>query len=177
MISKQELRALLPSWYEGIVETDVLMEIEDDLFEELRLQIERVQKNQYVSTADEQTIYLYEQMLGITTNLEDPIEARRFRVLTRMTTQRPYTVAYLKELLDSFGEGAEILIFYNEYRLVINTKFEEIGQVDELDYLFRAIVPANMIVESSNEITFSPEQNMMFGQAVTYTEIIGIGGG
>ena len=94
-----------------------------------------------------------------------------------MTTQQPYTVAYLKELLDSFGEGAEILIFYNEYRLVINTKFEEIGQVDELDYLFRAIVPANMIVESSNEITFSPEQNMMFGQAVTYTEIIGIGGG
>ena len=172
MISKMRLVELLPSWYEGVVETDLLMEIEDDLFEELRLQIEKVQANQYVSTADSKTIRLYEEMLGITPEPEDTLEIRRFRVLTRMTSQVPYTEKYLKELLSSFGDPAELTIFYDEYRLLVEMNFEKIGQISEIEYLFRSIVPANMVVDAKNEFTANhPTGKVFMAASVTNTEM------
>lgn len=175
MIQKMKLKELLPEWYDGIVESELLMAIEDELFEELCIQIEKVHTNQYVSTADNKTIGLYEQMLGITASVSDTLEMRRFRVLTRMTSQVPYTEKYLQELLSSFGDPAELTIFYAEYRLLVEMNFEKIGQVSEIEYLFRSIVPANILVDAKNDITSNPPTGSVFMAAsITNSEMVTI---
>lgn len=175
MIQKMKFKELLPEWYTGIVEAELLMDIEDDLFEELRFQIEKIHTNQYVSTADSQTIALYEQMLGITTNISDTLEMRRFRVLTRMTSQVPYTEEYLRELLSSFGDPAEITMFYNDYHLLVEMNFEKVGQLSEIEYLFRSIVPANIFVEANNELKYNSAPSQIYlGGAVVSNEMVTI---
>lgn len=170
-----QLKELLPDWYEGIKETNVLMDIEQDLIDQLALQIQQVQNNQYISTADSKTIGLYEQMLGITSNISDTLDLRRFRVLTRLTTQKPYTIRYLQEVLSSFGDPAELKMLYDEYRLLVEMNFEKLGQVSELEYLFRSIVPANILVEANNELKFNSASGQIYlGGALVLNEMVTI---
>lgn len=168
-----QLKELLPNWYEGIVETDVLMDVEQKLFDELEAQINLAQSNQYVSTADAKTITIYEQMLGIVTDPLDTLELRRFRVLTRLTTQKPYTIRYLQEVLSSFGDPAELTMFYNEYRLLVEMNFEKLGQVSEIEYIFRTVVPANILVDAQNELKAKvPKTQLFMAAGMTNTELV-----
>lgn len=167
------LKELLPNWYEGIVETDVLMDVEQKLFDDIEAQINLAQSNQYVSTADSKTIAIYEQMLGIVTDPLDSLELRRFRVLTRLTTQKPYTLKYLQEVLSSFGDPAELTMFYNEYRLLVEMNFEKLGQVSEIEYIFRTVVPANILVEAQNELKAKvPKAQLFMAAGMTNTEFV-----
>lgn len=168
-----QLKELLPVWYEGIVETGVLMDVEQKLFDDLESQINLAQSNQYVSTADAKTISIYEQMLGIITDPLDSLDLRRFRVLTRLTTQKPYTMRYLQEVLSSFGDPAELTMFYNEYRLLVEMNFEKLGQVSEIEYIFRTVVPANILVDARNDLKANVPTNQLFMAAgMTNTELV-----
>lgn len=168
-----QLKELLPNWYEGIVETNVLMDVEQKLFDDLEAQINLAQSNQYVSTADAKTIAIYEQMLGIVTDPLDSLELRRFRVLTRLTTQKPYTMRYLQEVLSSFGDPAELTMFYNEYRLLVEMNFEKLGQVSEVEYIFRTVVPANILVDAQNELKAKvPKVQLFMAAGMTNTEFV-----
>lgn len=168
-----QLKELLPIWYEGIVETDILMDAEQKLFDDLESQIKLAQNNQYVSTADSKTIAIYEQMLGIVTDPLDSLDLRRFRVLTRLTTQKPYTMRYLLEVLSSFGDPAELTMFYDEYRLLVEMNFEKLGQLSEIEYIFRTVVPANILVDARNEIKPKVPKNQIFIAAgMTNTELV-----
>lgn len=168
-----QLKELLPVWYEGIVETGVLMDVEQKLFDDLEDQINLAQSNQYVSTADAKTIVIYEQMLGIVTDSLDSLELRRFRVLTRLTTQKPYTMRYLQEVLSSFGDPAELTAFYDEYRLLVEMNFEKLGQVSEIEYIFRTVVPANILVDARNELKASvPKKQLFMAVGMTHTELV-----
>lgn len=170
-----DLKNLLPAWYDGIYEMQVLMDIETDLLQELLNHIKSLQSNQYISTADSQTIAMYEQMLRITVEPSDSLELRRFRVLTRIASQKPYTLNYLQELLSSFGGFAELTMFYDEYRLLAEINFERPGQLSEVDYLFRAIVPANILTEINNRLNFvSPPTTQYIGAGMVVTEMVTI---
>lgn len=167
------LKDLLPSWYEGIVETDILMNVEQELFDDLALQIKTAQNNQYISTADSKTIAIYELMLGIISDPSDPLELRRFRVLARLTTQKPYTMRYLQEVLSSFDDPAELTMFYNEYRLLVKMDFEKIGQVSEIEYIFRTVVPANVLVDARNEMKAKlPVDQLYLAAGLTITQFV-----
>ncbi|WP_368251403.1 putative phage tail protein [Enterococcus sp. 2201sp1_2201st1_B8_2201SCRN_220225] len=168
-----QLKELLPIWYEGIVETNILMDVEQRLFDNLESQIKLAQNNQYVSTADSKTIAIYEQMLGIVTDPLDSLDLRRFRVLTRLTTQKPYTMRYLQEVLPSFGDPAELTMFYNEYRLLVEMNFEKLGQVSEIEYIFRTVVPANILVDAQNELKANvPKTQLFMAAGMTNTELV-----
>lgn len=174
MIVLDELKRLLPDWYEGIYETDVLMNVEQSLFESLLIQIQTVQSNQYVATADNKTIAIYESMLGINVEAGDTLDIRRFRVLTRLSTQKPYTRRYLEELLSSFGDPATVEVFPNDYRVLITTDFQKPGQMVELDYLIRSIVPANLLINIRNEFGAETGSKSYFAAAMVVTEYVTI---
>lgn len=170
-----QLKELLPVWYEGIVETDVLIDVEQKLFDDLESQIKLAQNNQYVSTADSKTIAIYEQMLGIVTDPLDSLDLRRFRVLTRLTTQKPYTLRYLQEVLSSFGDPAELKMFYDEYRLLVEMNFEKLGQVSEIEYIFRTVVPANILADINNRLELNDLIEQIFlSSSVTVCELVSI---
>ena len=175
MIDKMELKELLPNWYDGIYETRVLMAIEDDLLEELRLRIQKVQDNQYISTADSQTLTLYEQMLNITLQAGDTLEIRRFRILTRLVSKKPYTLRYFEEMFWALGTAAVFDLDYNTYTLRIETDFEVYGVIAELEYLYRSMVPANIMIDAYNKLTAEPPQAQTYLAAgIVMTETVEI---
>lgn len=152
MITLLELKELLPTWYTGLLEFETLMQIEQHLLDDLVASIERAQGNLYVSTADSETIAIYERMLRITRQADDTLDMRRFRVLTRLSSQKPYTIRYLTEMLNSIGTDVTVTCLYDEYTLLINSTFERRGQMTDVDYLLRAIVPANMQLKVKNAL-------------------------
>ena len=81
------LKEMLPRWYDGIYEMQVLMDVETDLLQELSNHIKSLQSNQYISTADSQTIAMYEQMLRINVDNGDTLELRRYQGLAHTAPQ------------------------------------------------------------------------------------------
>ncbi|WP_251855340.1 putative phage tail protein [Enterococcus italicus] len=175
MILAQDLKRMLPDWYEGIYETNLIIDIEQSQFDELATNINRAQSNMFVSTADSDTIRIYEAMLKISPNPSDTLQARRFRVLTRLASQKPYTNRYLEEMLSAFGSPVNVDYFYDEYRIAINSNFEKVGQIPDLEYLIRTIVPANILAEISNRLELNDLIEQIFlASSVTVCELVSI---
>ncbi|WP_071131376.1 putative phage tail protein [Enterococcus timonensis] len=175
MIEAQDLKKMLPNWYENIFETKLLMEIEQELFDELALQIKQTQSNQYVSTADSETLAVYENMLRIVRQSGDTLEMRRFRILSRLSTQKPYTKRYLEEVLLSFGSSVTITSIFDEYRVIIESYFEHQGQMSDLDYMIRTIIPANLVADVNNHLALGDLIEQIFlGAALSAGEFVTI---
>ena len=172
MIVSQDLKRMLPDWYEGLYETNLLMTIEQSLIDDLAVQINRAQSNLYISTADSETLAVYENMLRITRQNGDTLDMRRFRILTRLASQKPYTMRYLEKLLSSFGDQVAVENKYNEYRIIINSYFEKQGQMSDLDYLVRTIIPANLMAEIKNEVRGQARQTSFLACGMTCTELV-----
>ena len=173
MITLLELKELLPTWYTGLLEFETLMCIEQHLLEDLVASIERAQGNLYVSTADSETVAIYERMLRITRQADDTLDMRRFRVLTRLSSQKPYTLRYLSEMLNSIGTDVTVTCLYDEYTVLINSAFERRGQMVDVDYLIRTIVPANLQVDVRNVLrTNAANLKLKQASALTSDEVI-----
>ena len=171
MIVSQDLKRMLPDWYEGLYETDLLMTIEQSLIDDLATQINRAQSNLYISTADSETLAVYENMLRITRQNGDTLDMRRFRILTRLASQKPYTKRYFQEVLNAFGAPVTVKYFYNDYALKIESNFEQSGQMSDLEYLVRTVVPANILPEISNRLEMNDlNEEIYLGLAVTVCE-------
>lgn len=143
-----KLAQYLPNIYEGVLETDTLMDVEDDLFEKLDKQYIKGQANQYILTADEAGIKLFEDMVGI---IADPatenIEFRRQRLINRFSTAPPFTFKFLKTRLDAIiGKGAwKAYIDYDNYTLYIESSAENQLWYSELLITITSIKPANIV--------------------------------
>lgn len=171
MIATQDLKRMLPDWYGGLYETNLLMTIEQSLIDDLAVQINRAQSNLYISTADSETLAIYENMLRITRNNSDTLDMRRFRILTRLASQKPYTIRYLEEVLGSLGDPIIIRNIANDYKIAINSFFEKQGQVSDLEYIVRTVVPANILSEISNRLEMNGlNEEIYIGMAVTACE-------
>jgi|GEM_PF-2563742 len=173
MIVAQDLKRMLPDWYGGLYETNLLMTIEQPLIDDLAVQINRAQSNLYISTADSETLAIYENMLRITRNNSDTLDMRRFRILTRLASQKPYTMQYLEEVLGSLGNQISIRNMANDYKIAINSSFEKQGQVSDLEYIVRTVVPANLITEIDNKLQLNNLRNQMrLSASLTIAEMV-----
>lgn len=170
MMEASNLKELLPNWYEHVYEFSLLMETEQDLVEELLQNIRKTQDNLYISKADSDTLRVYERMLKLTIRSDDTLESRRFRILARLTSQKPYTKRYLQEMVQSFGSPAVFDIKYNQYLIDGLVTFEQKGQMEELDYLLRVTIPANMVFNVKNEMNLSSSSKIFFATAFTCNE-------
>ena len=167
------LKDMLPDWYDGILELEVVMNLQQENVDLIAKELRNVQSNQYISTANIQTIKIYENLLKINSNPNDSLDVRRFRVLTRLTGQKPYTFRYLQELLSSFSGPASLTMLYNEYKLVATINFEQVGQLSEVEYLFRSIVPANIIYDINNTLNFnSKSTNQYLSAGMVASEMV-----
>ena len=62
--------------------------------------------NQFISTAGNLGLSRWEKILGITPKGTDTLEDRRFRILTRLNEELPYTLPQLRNILETLcGSG------------------------------------------------------------------------
>lgn len=137
-----------PRYYEGILETDELIKVENDIWNNLYLLLNKAKNNQFIAYADEDGIYAYEQLFQI---VADPgtetLEERRFRLLNRIQTLSYYTMIYLRQKLNSlFGENNyEVEMDYLNYTLYVKSNASNSFIYKESIATINKIKPANIV--------------------------------
>lgn len=137
-----------PRYYEGILETDELIKVENDIWNNLYLLLNKAKNNQFIAYADEDGIYAYEQLFQIVADPEtETLEERRFRLLNRIQTLSYYTMIYLRQKLDSlFGKNNyEIEMAYPNYTLYIKSNASNSFIYKESIATINKIKPANIV--------------------------------
>ncbi len=137
-----------PRYYEGILETDELIKVENDIWNNLYLLLNKAKNNQFIAYADEDGIYAYEQLFQIVADPEtETLEERRFRLLNRIQTLSYYTMIYLRQKLNSlFGENNyEVEMDYLNYTLYVKSNAFNSFIYKESIATINKIKPANIV--------------------------------
>ena len=148
----RSLRSFVPSIYEGVVEMDDIIRSEEDMMSTARTEMARAFANNFVLSADEAGIVVFESMFRITANtLTEDLEFRRLRVLNRMSTSGAFTFRYIKQKLNEIiGEGAwSAYIDFNNYTLYVEASAVDQNWYSEIEFTINKIIWRSMNITRS----------------------------
>ena len=148
MFERTPTRELFPSVYNGVLEISVLSETDDVLLDHALAKLERAQLNQFILTADEETISVYEKMFSILANpTTETLQFRRERILNRMSLQPPFTMRWLQNKLDEIiGVGKwNAYVDYANRTLYIESFVVNQQWFNELRITINRIKPCNLV--------------------------------
>lgn len=148
MFERTSTRRLFPSVYDGVLEISVLSETDDVLLDQALAKLERAQLNQFILTADEETISVYEKMFSILANpTTETLQFRRERILNRMSLQPPFTMRWLQNKLDEIiGVGKwNAYVDYANRTLYIESFVVNQQWFNELRITINRIKPCNLV--------------------------------
>ena len=148
MFERTSTRELFPSVYNGVLEISVLSETDDVLLDRALAKLERAQLNQFILTADEETISVYEKMFSILANpTTETLQFRRERVLNRMSLRPPFTMRWLQNKLDEIiGVGKwNAYVDYANRTLYIESFVVNQQWFNELRITINRIKPCNLV--------------------------------
>lgn len=148
MFERTSTRELFPSVYNGVLEISVLSETDDVLLDQALAKLERAQLNQFILTADEETISVYEKMFSILANpTTETLQFRRERILNRMSLQPPFTMRWLQNKLDEIiGVGKwDAYVDYANRTLYIESFVVNQQWFNELRITINRIKPCNLV--------------------------------
>ncbi|MDU1053367.1 putative phage tail protein [Clostridium baratii] len=142
-----DIKPYFPSLYENILEIDNLVKVENDLFENLNSEFDKAIRNEYVVTADKETIKKYETLLRITDGDDKELNFRRQRILNRLAMNMPFTIKALKQKLDELIGKGNYNVFVNpdEFSLYVESKILNQTWFNETYITIHKMKPANII--------------------------------
>lgn len=106
--------------------------------------------NNFIVLANSDGISKWEQIFNIVADIDEDIEFRRQRILSRLSTIPPYTKFVLIKFLDTaVGTGNYRLAinFYREYNLFLRLADDYLPLENELRQYLRQTIPANMTLD------------------------------
>lgn len=148
MFERTSTQELFPSVYDGVLEISVLSETDDVLLDQALAKLERAQLNQFILTADEETISVYEKMFSILANpTTETLQFRRERILNRMSLQPPFTMRWLQNKLDGIiGVGKwNAYVDYANRTLYVESFVVNQQWFNELRITINRIKPCNLV--------------------------------
>lgn len=138
----------LPDWFKDIVELQAICATEKQQFELLAEAINAVADNFFFQTMDEGAISLWEQLFNIYPNPQtESLDFRRKRLINRISTRPPFTLAFLYQKLDELiGNGRyTVRIDYPNYTLYIEASADNQQWANEVAYTIGKIKPAHIV--------------------------------
>ncbi len=145
----------LPGFLRRYRELDKLLEAEQPEFQGVVNNFENTLDNLFIQTADDMGLSRFEKLLNIRSFDTDSIDSRRARVMIHWVDLIPYTMRTLKSKIANIQGNDDIEInFSNPYEITIITRLEKHGQVDNLAFLLKAVLPCNLAVVSENILEF-----------------------
>jgi hypothetical protein len=163
----------LPPFLQGYREMQAIMTAENPEFQAVSDEGQVVLDNTFILHCNEDGIARFERMLGIYPLPSDPLEARQSRVLTRWNDVVPYTLkSFLSKLASLQGNNnIQITIYNDQYKIKVVTHLEKQGQQDDLAYLFKTVLPCNLVVESINILDVQTSGDLTLGNGITLAAI------
>lgn len=168
-----DLLALLPPWYRDILDYQQICKTESEQLQRLSDNIVRIDENFYFQTMDEQAVSLWEAIFGILPDMQtETLEFRRERLLIRIKTRSPFTLAFLYQKLDELvGAGNwKVDLDYANYRLDIELNYDRLDKPsvlwDKIAAFLAPVKPAHILLRPamSSNIVFTESllQNLFF---------------
>lgn len=163
----------LPPFLQGYREMQAIMTAENPEFQAVSDEGQVVLDNTFILYCNEDGIARFERMLGIYPLPSDPLEARQSRVLTRWNDTVPYTMkSFISKLASLQGNNnIQITIYNDQYKIKVVTHLEKQGQQDDLAYLFKTVLPCNLVVESINILDVQTSGDLTLGNGITLAAI------
>lgn len=120
-------------------------------FEQAWNRADELLDNQFVLTAGNLGLSRWEEILGIVPKATDTLDDRRFRVLTRLNEELPYTLPQLRNILQTLcGEGNFSAEIESEtYELVVKIGLAAKRNFSDVEALLERVSPENLIINLS----------------------------
>ena len=149
------LTQYLPPFMQSFRQPVEALRAENEEFNLLWTAVDKLFKNRFIMTADEDGMEHFESLLGITPGAEDTLEIRRLRVQSRWFNKLPYTIRVLSERLVQVLNGAynfDISAdFAQTYTLRLTVFTTDDSENENLKYVLSELVPLNMLIELAYE--------------------------
>lgn len=142
------LISYLPPVLQKVREYQAITNAENPEFQQVFDTSEEVLGNSFVHDATEYGVGRWEKILGIVPKATESLDARKFRILTRLKEQLPYTMRTLKQQLEALcgKDGYSIELYNDAYTIEIKVNLIAKSKFDDVDALLQRVIPANMII-------------------------------
>lgn len=119
------------------------------LFNGLWTETDKAFADQYVETATERGISNWEAILKITPKGTDTLEARRFRVKTRLNEQLPFTLKSLRQQLENLCgvDGATADMAVGTYLLIVRIALVSKSNFNDVEEMLKRVLPENIVFD------------------------------
>jgi endonuclease III len=146
MATDRKLIDYLPHFTQVYREMATIMEAEQTEIDRLWMEAENALADQFILEATENGVKRWESMLGISSKDTDSLDARKFRILTKLNQELPYTLRKLEQALTNLcGVGNySVKVTAAEYHIEVKLALTNEDNYQEVEKLLRKMVPANM---------------------------------
>lgn len=146
MIREVELIGYIPDFLKEYLDIQRLMESQQGEIQRLADETERLLNNQFILSADEDGIAVFEKKLGIQQLDDDSLDNRRFRVLSRYNQYIPYSKIMLRKKLSMLcgRDGYDMAIQGDVLRVRVAIKSKR--NYEEVKKLLEMITPYSMLI-------------------------------
>lgn len=162
----------LPPFLKNFREMCALIDTENPEFNLAAQETDAMVEELFIQTATDTGLKRYEKILGISPATGDSLESRRSAIMTRWHDITPYTMTTLKNRIIAIQGNDEVEIIYSTnrpYEIEIITNLENPGQVNDLAYIIRTMMPCNLIVHSMNIIKGETSLKVGYGVGASLT--------
>ena len=142
----------LPYYYSTIREFKELSQIVAQDWEKIDQALELVTQEQFIMTSSEAGVARRELEFGIVADpVNEPLRFRKLRLLSYIQSNPPFTLEYLKNMLDSLlGEtNHEIFLDVDTFEMELSVYSPEAVYYKEVERLAERIVPLNIDLVTS----------------------------
>ena len=146
MATERLLIDYLPPYMQEYLEIKEIMKAEQPEIDDLWNAVEKALADQYILDATEYGVKRWESMLLISPKDTDTLDERKFRILTRLNQELPYTLTRLKEALTNLcgNDGFFIEMNAAEYHIQVKLALGNKNNYQDMVDLLKKMIPANM---------------------------------
>lgn len=150
-----KLMSYLPSIYHDIEEFVALTDTQDVELDGVKQATQAFFDNQFVMSANEQSVKRREQMLGIRADITtESLDFRRARLVNRYSTKPPFTIRYLQQRLDFLvGVGrTNASVDVQNFRLSVTAAIRDAAVFREVEHTIKTMIPANLVYQQETAL-------------------------
>ena len=146
MVTDRFLIDYLPHYMQGFLEIRSIMQTEQPETDALWSAIDKAFSDQFILDATEYGVSRWESMLAIQPKDTDTLDERKFRILTRLNSELPYTLTKLTEALttlcgvDGFSIDLQPELYHIEVKLALSNQ----SNYSEVESILKKMLPANL---------------------------------
>lgn len=146
---ERQLIGYLPDIVRGYAEFQAIMASEQPEVERAWQAADGLLEDQFLLTAGDAGLARWEAMLGIVPKATESLEDRRFRLLTRLNEELPYTLTQLRSILHTLCGAGNFSAQVEDYTLDVKLGLAAKNNYNDVAALLERVSPQNLVLRLS----------------------------